>query len=87
MRSLYFDLYFEHLVGTAYKVFLFGAFWSVFYRIQVEYGNLQSKYGDLQSKSLVQSACGKIWTRKTPSAGPFHTVWSGWKVSNSIFKY
>ena len=41
-------------------------FWSVFFRIQTNYGDIQS----------IQSECGKIRTRKTPNKDTFHKVYT-----------
>ena len=42
-------------------------FLSVFSRIWIE-------RGEIRSISLIQSECGKIQTRKTPTRGTFHVV-------------
>ena len=43
-------------------------FWSVFSRIQIE-------YGDLPCNLRIQSECGKIRSRKTPNKNTFYIVW------------
>ena len=42
-------------------------FWSVFYRIWTE-------YGDLLRKSRIQSECGKTWTIQSLNTGTFYAV-------------
>ena len=50
-------------------------FWSVFSRIQTEYGEIQ----------IIQSECGKIWTRKTPNTDTFHAINFKAQILQKIF--
>ena len=55
-------------VCTAWKVPVFGVFWSVFSRIRTEYGEMQRYFISL----CIHSEWAKRRTRKTPNTATFH---------------
>ena len=45
-------------------------FWSVLSCVRTEYGEILR----ISPYSVLQSECGKIWTKKRPNTGSFHAV-------------
>ena len=68
-----YTIYFSSSVTLREKCPYSEIFWSVFSRIQTEYGEILH----------IQSECGKIWSRKTPNKSTFYAV----SVNGGIFRF